>query len=65
MDETTSTLIDLALAEDLGSGDVTSNYFVPKDREARGLIVAKADGVVAGVEIAEEVFRRPQASARL
>ena len=58
MDETTSTLIDLALAEDLGSGDVTSNYFVPKDREARGLIVAKADGVVAGVEIAEEVFRR-------
>jgi len=58
VDETTSTLIDLALAEDLGSGDVTSNYFVPKDREARGLIVAKADGVVAGVEIAEEVFRR-------
>ncbi len=58
MDETTSTLIDLALAEDIGSGDVTSNYFVPADRKARGLIVAKADGVVAGVEIAEEVFRR-------
>lgn len=58
VDETTSTLIDLALAEDIGSGDVTSNYFVPEDREARGLIVAKADGVVAGVEIAEEVFKR-------
>ena len=58
MDETTSTWIDLALAEDIGPGDVTSNYFVPADREARGLIVAKADGVVAGVEIAEEVFKR-------
>ena len=58
VDETTSTLIDLALAEDIGSGDVTSAYFVPEDREARGLIVAKADGVVAGVEIAEEVFKR-------
>ena len=58
VDATTSTLIDLALAEDIGPGDVTSNYFVPKDREARGLIVAKAEGVIAGVEIAAEVFRR-------
>ena len=58
VDERTSTLIDLALAEDIGSGDVTSAYFVPEHREARGLIVAKADGVVAGVEIAEEVFKR-------
>ena len=58
VDKITSTLIDLALAEDIGSGDVTSNYFVPEDREARGLIIAKADGVVAGVEIAEEVFKR-------
>lgn len=58
VDETTSTLIDLALAEDIGPGDVTSEYFVPEGRAARGLIVAKADGVVAGVEIAEEVFKR-------
>lgn len=58
MDATTSTLIDLALAEDIGSGDVTSRYFVPEGREARGMIVAKADGVIAGVEIAEEVFKR-------
>ena len=58
MDETTSTLIDLALNEDIGPGDVTSSYFVPHDREARGLIVAKAEGVIAGVQIAAEVFRR-------
>ena len=58
VDVHTSALIDLALAEDIGLGDVTSNYFVPKYREARGLIVAKAAGVVAGVEIAEEGFKR-------
>lgn len=58
MDNTTSILIDLALGEDIGSGDVTSEYFVPEGREARGRIIAKQEGVVAGVEIAKEVFER-------
>ena len=58
VDERTSTLIDLALAEDIGPGDVTSSYFVPEHREARGLILSKSAGVVAGVEVAEEVFKR-------
>ena len=58
VDERTSTLIDLALAEDIGPGDVTSSYFVPEHREARGLILAKSEGVVAGVEVAKEVFKR-------
>ena len=58
VDERTSTLIDLALAEDIGPGDVTSSYFVPEHREARGLILSKSEGVVAGVEVAEEVFKR-------
>ena len=58
VDQTTSTLIDLALAEDIGTGDVTSEYFVPEDRMAYGVIIAKDIGIVAGVEIAAEVFRR-------
>lgn len=58
VDEITSQLIDLALREDLGPGDVTSGYFVPEHRMARGLVVAKEDGVLAGVETAAEVFRR-------
>lgn len=58
MDQTTNKLIDLALAEDIGSGDVTSEYFVPEGRVASGVIIAKDIGVVAGVEIAAEVFRR-------
>ena len=58
VDERTSTLIDLALEEDIGPGDVTSSYFVPEHREARALILSKSEGVVAGVEVAEEVFKR-------
>lgn len=58
MDEITSKLIDLALREDIGPGDVTSGYFVPERRMARGLVVVKEDGVLAGVETAAEVFRR-------
>jgi nicotinate-nucleotide pyrophosphorylase (carboxylating) len=58
VDESVSQLIDLALAEDIGPGDVTSAYFVPEDRMVRGFIVARAAGVLAGSALAAEVFRR-------
>ncbi len=49
--------IDLALAEDIGTGDLTSRYFVgPQLGKAR--IFAKEAAVVAGVEVGAEVFRR-------
>lgn len=51
-------LIAAALAEDIGSGDVTSRYFVPAERRAAAVIAARTDCVVAGVEIAREVFQR-------
>jgi nicotinate-nucleotide pyrophosphorylase (carboxylating) len=56
------TLIDLALAEDIGSGDVTSRYFVPEDRMARAFIVARTEGVISGAEVAQAVFRAVDAS---
>lgn len=49
-------LIDLALAEDIGSGDVTSLYFIPEDRKARAFVAVRKDGVVSGVETAARVF---------
>jgi nicotinate-nucleotide pyrophosphorylase (carboxylating) len=58
VDEGVSALIDLALLEDVGSGDVTSEYFVPEDRQARAVIVGKAAGILAGTAIAAEVFQR-------
>lgn len=54
----TSELINLALREDIGDGDVTSLYFVPEDRQSSSFIHAKADGVLAGMAVAMEVFRR-------
>jgi hypothetical protein len=42
-------LIRLALAEDIGAGDVTVRYFVPAEARARAVILAKEPGVLAGV----------------
>lgn len=50
-------LIDLALAEDIGTGDITSTYFIPVDRTARALIVARERGVISGIDIASMVFQ--------
>lgn len=65
MDRNARTLIDLALAEDIGSGDVTSRYFVPEDRMARAFIVARSEGVISGAEVAQAVFRAVDASLDL
>jgi nicotinate-nucleotide pyrophosphorylase (carboxylating) len=50
--------ISIALREDLGEGDVTTQFFVPGNLQALGKIVARERGVVAGTEVAAEVFRR-------
>ncbi|MDQ6623043.1 MAG: carboxylating nicotinate-nucleotide diphosphorylase [Verrucomicrobiota bacterium] len=50
--------IAAALAEDIGSGDVTSQYFVAAGLQAFGRIVARERAVIAGTETAAEVFRR-------
>jgi len=50
-------LIELALEEDLGRGDVTSEALIPPDREAVGEVLVKARGVIAGLEVAAAVFR--------
>lgn len=47
-----------ALEEDVGQGDWTTEWCVPERLEARGVIVAREAGVVAGLAPAAEVFRR-------
>ena len=47
----------LALEEDIGSGDITTESIVPQDAAARARIVAKEEGILAGIEVAAEVFR--------
>lgn len=58
MNDHSETLIDLALAEDIGAGDVTSQYFIPENRSARAFVTARTEGVVSGVELAARVFTK-------
>jgi nicotinate-nucleotide pyrophosphorylase (carboxylating) len=50
-------LVRQALDEDVGSRDVTSEATVPDSARARAVLVAKQELVVAGVDVAREVFR--------
>jgi nicotinate-nucleotide pyrophosphorylase (carboxylating) len=56
-------LIERALAEDVGAGDATTEATVPADLRGRATITQKADGVIYGLDVAEEVFRRLDAAA--
>ncbi len=49
-------IVELALREDLGLGDLTSDYVVPPLAVGRGRILAKEAGVIAGLTVAETVF---------
>ena len=52
-------LIDLALSEDLADrGDTTSKSVIPADARAFGVLYAKSDCVLAGLAVAEAVFKK-------
>lgn len=58
-------LVERALAEDVGDGDVTTLATVPADLRARAVIVQKQPGVVSGLDAAEAVFRHLDPGVRL
>ncbi|HEY2712312.1 MAG TPA: carboxylating nicotinate-nucleotide diphosphorylase [Chthoniobacterales bacterium] len=58
-------LIDLALREDIGDGDITSQYFIGEEDQASARAIATERAVVAGTEVAAEVFRRVDPSLRV
>jgi nicotinate-nucleotide pyrophosphorylase (carboxylating) len=49
--------IQRALSEDIGSGDITSESIIPADASMHGQIIAKEAGIIAGLDIAEAVFK--------
>ena len=51
-------LIDLSFAEDIGDGDHTTLCCIPEDAMGKSHLLIKEDGILAGVEIAKEVFAR-------
>jgi len=55
-------LIELAFAEDIGDGDHTSLATIPAGSNGESIIVAKESGILAGIELAEYIFKRIDSS---
>jgi nicotinate-nucleotide pyrophosphorylase (carboxylating) len=51
-------LFDLAYAEDIGDGDITTNNLIPEGENKTAILIAKEEGVVAGLPVVEMVFRK-------
>ena len=54
-------LIDLAIAEDIADGDISSNAIIPQSEGAAATMVMKADGIISGMEVVRCVFERFEA----
>jgi len=57
--------VEIALHEDVGSGDLTSLYFIPEQRISKGRIFAKESCVIAGVDVARKTFHKIDPALRL
>ncbi len=51
-------IIEQALLEDIGTGDITSESIVPSDLKAKGIIKTSEEGIVAGLNITSLVFKK-------
>ena len=50
-EELIEALIDLAIEEDIASGDISTDAIIPTESRAAALMTAKADGVVSGLSV--------------
>ncbi|MFB0559236.1 MAG: carboxylating nicotinate-nucleotide diphosphorylase [Dehalococcoidales bacterium] len=60
-----ASIIDLALAEDISHGDVTSEALIPPELQGKASLLVKSEGIVAGGEVAKLVFLRVDPSLRV
>ncbi len=58
-------LIDLAIKEDIGDGDHSSRSCIPEDATGKVKMLAKEDGVLAGVEVGIQIFKRVDPSIKV
>ena len=63
--EQIDSIIDLALAEDLSHGDVTSRELIPPGLQGMASLITKAEGVLAGGEVAMRVFLKIDPSLKV
>ena len=58
MNELIDQLIALSFAEDIGDGDHTTLSCIPADAMGKQRLIIKEEGIIAGVEMAREIFHR-------
>ena len=58
VEELNDQLIELAFSEDIGDGDHTTLCCIPADAQGKSRLLIKEEGILAGVRIAREVFRK-------
>jgi nicotinate-nucleotide pyrophosphorylase (carboxylating) len=63
--EQIDSIIDLALAEDISHGDTTSQGLIPPELQGKASILAKAEGIITGGEVAKRVFLRIDPSLKV
>lgn len=49
-------IVQLAIQEDIGKGDITSEIFIPKNSKSEGIFMAKEDGIIAGLPVVKYVL---------
>jgi len=64
-EEQVDNIIDIALAEDISHGDITSETLIPSELQGKASLLAKAEGIVAGVEVAKRVFLKVDPSLKI
>jgi len=63
--EQLDSIIDLALAEDISHGDITSQGLIPPELQGKASILAKAKGIIAGGEVTKRVFLKVDPSLKV
>lgn len=58
-------IIDNAIKEDIGPGDITTDSIFPPDVKCEARIIAKQQGVIAGISVAERVFQKLDQNASI
>ena len=53
-----NSIIELALEEDIGTGDITTEAIIPKHETTTAVISAKASGIIAGLNVVKEIYKK-------
>lgn len=61
-EQTIDSVIDAALREDMPQGDITSENIIPAESRSRAIILAKENGILAGLDVARRVFEKIDSS---